>query len=144
MQQPEERSEPMSDFIADEKVDPIFQQQVKRLYRLTVYGRWIFVGLLWVSVGSLSFWGLRSDITLLRQHFTWVGLRYAWMYNLWPRLGIAICVGITAAVLVWQSRNLLLGMPQEEQRRLEQQVFRIRHQGPSHPLWKWVCQLKND
>lgn len=119
--------------------DPSFHQEVQRLHHLTVYGRWLFVALLWVSVAPLSLWGLRSEIALWRQYFTWVAVRYGLYYNLLPTLGLAFCIGMTVAVLVWQSRNILTGLPRQEQRRLEQQVRRIRQQGPSHPLWKWVC-----
>lgn len=120
--------------------EPSFYQEVQRLHQLTVYGRWLFVALLWISVGSLSLWGLRSEIALWRQYFTWVAVRYGLYYNPLPTFGLAFCIGMTVAVLVWQSRNILLGLPRPEQRRLEQQVYRIRQQGPSHPLWKWVCQ----
>ena len=122
------------------KLDPTFQQQVARLHQLTVYSRWLVVVLLWLSVGSFSLWGLRAEITLWRQYFTWVAVRYGLYYNPLPTLGLGICVGMTAAVLVWQSRNIILGLPNQEQQRLEQQVYRIRQQGASHPLWKWVCQ----
>ena len=131
--------------IAASQLDPKFQQEVQRLYNLTVWGRWLFVGLLWLIVGSVSLWGLRSEISLLQQHFTWVAVKYGLVYNRLPALGLALCIGMTASVLVWQSRNILIGMPQEEQRRLEKQVNRIRQQGASHPLWKWICQpqIKN-
>ena len=122
------------------KLDPTFQQQVQKLHQLTVYGRWLFVCLLWVTVAPLSLWGLRSEITLWRQYFTWVAVRYGLYYNPVPTVGLAFCIGTTVAVLVWQSRNILLGLPHQEQRRLEQQVSRIRQQGASHPLWKWICQ----
>ena len=121
-------------------LDQTFKQQVQRLHRLTVYGRWLFVILLWVSIGFLSLWGLRLEIVLWRQYFTWVAVRYGLYYNPLPTFGLAFCIGMTVAVLVWQSRNILLGLSRPEQRRLEQQVCRIRQQGPSHPLWKWVCQ----
>ncbi len=120
-------------------LDPTFHEQVQRLHRLTVYGRWLVVGLLWVSIGSLSLWGLRSEIALWQQYFTWVAVRYGLYYNPLPTFGLTFCIGMTAAVLVWQSRNILVGLPNQEQRRLEQQVSRIRQQGSSHPLWKWVC-----
>lgn len=120
--------------------DPSFKQQMHRLLRLKVYARWLFVSLLWVTIAPLSLWGLRSEIALWRQYFTWVAVRYGLYYNLLPTLGLAFCIGMTAAVLVWQSRNILVGLPSQEQRRLEQQVCRIRQQGRSHPLWKWVCQ----
>jgi len=47
---------------------------------------------------------------------------------------------VTTSVLVWQSRNILWGLPLAEQEKLKKQVYRIRQQGSSHPLWKWVCQ----
>ena len=121
-------------------LDPIFKQQLQRLHRLTVYGRWLFVILLWVSIGFLSLRGLRLEIVLWRQYFTWVAVRYGLYYNPVSTVGLAFCIGMTVSVLVWQSRNILMGLPRPEIRRLEQQVCRIRQQGPSHPLWKWVCQ----
>lgn len=120
--------------------DSTFKQQVQKLHNLTVYARWLVVSFLWLSVGSLSLWGLRAEIDLWLQYFTWVAVRYGLYYNPLPTFGLAVCVGMTISVLVWQSRNILLGLPHEEQRRLEQQVCRIRQQGASHPLWKWVCQ----
>ena len=48
-------------------LDPIFKQQLQRLHRLTVYGRWLFVILLWVRIGFLSLWGMRLEIVLWRQ-----------------------------------------------------------------------------
>lgn len=120
--------------------DPIFQAQVQRLHQLTVYGRWLVVGLLWLSVGALSLWSLRSEIALLQEYFTWVAVRYALIYNRLAAIGLGLCIGMTTAVLFWQSRNILLGRSLPEQRRLEQQVRRIRQQGSSHPLWKWVCR----
>jgi len=137
MEQPEEL---LKSGAASANLDPIFKQQVQKLHRLTVYGRWLVVGLLWISIGSLSIWGLRSEIALLQQYFTWAAVRYGLYYNPLSTLGLALCIGMTASVLVWQSRNILLGLPQKEQQRLEQQVYRIRQQGASHPLWKWICQ----
>ena len=122
------------------QAEPGFYQEVQKLHQLTVYGRWLFVCLLWVSIGSLSLWSLRLDIALLWQYFTWATVRYGLYYNPLPTFGLAFCIGMTVSVLVWQSRNILIGLPSPEQRRLEQQVCRIRQQGPSQPLWKWVCQ----
>ena len=121
-------------------LDPSFKLQVERLYRLTLYGRWLVVGILWISVGSLSLWGLRYPISLLQEHFTWAAVRYGLYFNRLPAIGLSLCIGMTAAVLVWQSRNIMFGLPKQEQQRLEQQVHQIRKQGASHPLWKWVCK----
>lgn len=121
--------------------DPIFKAQVKRLHQLMIYGRWMLVLLLWITLAPLSLWGWRYEIALFRSYFTWAALRYSIIYNPLPAIGLAFCIGITLGVIVWQSRNSFLGIPHQEQKRLEQQVRRICHQGASHPLWKWVCKL---
>ncbi len=138
MNQPEGQSFELAK--ADVNLDPTFKQQVQRLHHLHVYGRWLLVGVLWLMIAPLSLWGLRAEIALWLQYFTWIAVRYGLEFNPLPTLGLAFCIGMTVAVLVWQSRNILLGLPQREQQRLEQQVYRIRQQGPSHPLWNWVCQ----
>ena len=134
MEQPQEQ--PLSSV----ELDPIFKQQVQKLYNLILYGRWLVVAFLWLSVGALSLWGLRSEIALWLQYFTWVAVRFALYYNPLPTIGLTVCLVMTISVIVWQSRNILLGLPPEEQRRLEQQVQKIRQQGATHPLWKWICQ----
>jgi hypothetical protein len=123
-----------------DNTDPHFAKQVQKLHQLTVYGRWLVVGLLWLTVAPLALWNLREEITLWRQYFTWMAVRYGLYYHPLSTLGLAFCIGMTVSVLIWQSRNILLGLPQYELQRLEKQVFRIREQGPSHPLWKWICQ----
>ena len=120
-------------------IDTNFTQQVQKLHQLTVYGRWFFVGCLWLTIAPLSLWNLRGELALLQQYFTWVAVRYGLFYNPLSTLGLAICIGTTVSTLVWQSRNILLGLPQQEQKRLEKQVFKIRQQGHTHPLWKWIC-----
>lgn len=134
MQQPEDHSLPSF------KIDSTFKQQVQKLHQLTVYGRWLVVGFLWLSIGTLSLWSLRSEIAIWLQYFTWVAVRYSLLYNPLPSFGLAFCIVMTISVIVWQSRNILLGLPPHEQRRLELQVQKIRQQGESHPLWKWICQ----
>ena len=139
MDRPEAKTPPTTE-TEPAYLDPNFNVQVQRLHRLMVYGRWLVVGILWISVAPLSLWGLRYPISLLQDHFTWAAVRYGLYFNPLPAIGLSSCIGMTAAVLLWQSRNILLGLPPQEQRRLEQQVLRIRHQGSSHPLWKWICQ----
>lgn len=117
-----------------------FQQEIERLHQLTVYGRWLVVGLLWLTVGSLSLWGLRYPISLILDHFTWAAVRYGLAFHRLSAIGLAVCVGSTLGVLIWQSRNILVGLSDREKKRLEQQLYRIRQQGPTHPLWKFICQ----
>lgn len=119
--------------------DPLFKTQVQRLHRLTVYSRWLFVGLLWLVLAPISLWNLRGELVLLQDYFTWTAVRYAIIYNRLPALGLIFCVGVTVSVLIWQSRNILWGPPEDYLNYLERQVLRIRRQGKSHPLWRWVC-----
>ena len=121
-------------------LDPIFAQQIQKLHRLTVYGRWLFAGCLWLIIAPLCLWNLRTEISLLAQYFTWIGLRYTLMFHPFSTLGLSVCIAMTTSILVWQSRNILWGLPLQEQENLKKLVYRIRQQGSSHPLWKWVCQ----
>jgi hypothetical protein len=121
----------------------VFIQQVDKLLMLQTYARWLFVSLLWITIAPASLWGLRNEIVLWQQYFTWVAVRFGLIYNPLSAFGLAFCIGMTASVLVWQSRNILFGLPKVEQERLEKQVWRIRQQGTSHPLWKWVQPSKH-
>ncbi|MEA5577082.1 hypothetical protein [Anabaena sp. UHCC 0451] len=121
-----------------DKSDAAFIEQVQRLHQLTVLGRWIFAGCLWLTIAPLCLWNLRTEFVLWKQYFTWAAVRYGLVFHPLSTLGLAFCIGMTVSVLVWQSRNILLGLPQPEKQRLEKQVCRIRQQGPTHPLWKFV------
>lgn len=114
-------------------------EDMQRLHSLFVFGRWCVVVGLWLLVGLISLWSLRHEFTMVRQHFTWAAVRYGLASNMIPTLGLAICVGPTVGLLVWQSRNILIGLPKQEVTRLAQKVTNIRAQGKSHPLWQYVC-----
>jgi hypothetical protein len=117
---------------------PRFQQDLENLYRLTVYSRWVVVVLLWAILGSLSIWRLWPEIYLWSEYFTWTAVRYGLAFHPLAALGLTICVATTVGVLVWQSRTILFGLSDDQTQRLEKQLLKIRQQGPSHPLWKWV------
>jgi hypothetical protein len=121
-----------------EDFDPVFRQALKRLHRLTVISRWLVVLGLWATIGTASLWNLRASIQLLRDYFTWSAVRYGLLFHPWAAMGLGVCVGMTLSVLIWQSRNILFGLPQPEQQRLQQMLLQIRQQGKSHPLWKWL------
>ncbi|MGG6294280.1 hypothetical protein ACQ4M4_07655 [Leptolyngbya sp. AN02str] len=121
-------------------LDPELRQQMERLHRLTVYGRWAVVVALWVLLAPFSVWSLRSEIALWLDYFTWTAVRYSLAFNPVPAVALALCIGMTVSVLVWQSRNILFGLPEGDRRRLQDRVLKIRQQGPSHPLWARVCQ----
>lgn len=135
-----QQEEPPIDDSIIENSDATFIHQVQRLHQLTVYGRWLFAGGSWLLIAPACLWDLRAEMALWQQYFTWVAVRYGLFFHPLATLGLSFCIAITVSVLVWQSRNILLGLPQQEKQRLEAQVCRIRQQGPTHPLWKWVCQ----
>ncbi|NJR52320.1 MAG: hypothetical protein HC780_24850 [Leptolyngbyaceae cyanobacterium CSU_1_3] len=120
------------------ELDPSFQAAVERLHKLTVWARWLVAGGLWVTIGLLSLWDLRSTFTLLRQYFTWAALRHGLAYHFLAAIGLGLCIGVTVATLVWQSRNILFGLPLPERNQLAQQVLKVHQQGKSHPLWRWI------
>ncbi|HEY9623316.1 MAG TPA: hypothetical protein V6C78_23370 [Crinalium sp.] len=120
--------------------DPAFKRQIQRLHNLTVYGRWAVVALLWLCLAPLSIWGLRSEIPIWRDYFTWTALRFGLAYHPFSAFGLSLCIGATVAVLLWQSHNILFGPSHRQMKRLENQLLRIRQQGQTHPLWKWVCR----
>ncbi|MCU0536694.1 MAG: hypothetical protein MUD14_22630 [Hydrococcus sp. Prado102] len=121
-------------------LDPNLKRQVQRLYQLYVCARWLFVVGSWLTLGSLGIWGLREEIAFWREHFTWVAVRYAIAYNRIPSLCLAFCIGVTTAVLIWQTQTMFWGLSAEEKQRLERQAKRIHAIGPRHPLWKWINQ----
>jgi hypothetical protein len=124
----------------DIELDPIFKNQIDNLYRFNVYSRWIVIALLWAIFGSYSLWELRYPISLIQEDFTWAAVKYGLIGNPIPAFGLCLCVGVMTGTLVWQSRNMIWGIPQQEQQRLTKQVCQIRQQGSSHPLWKWVVK----
>ena len=113
-------------------------RDIERLHQLTVVARWLFVLLLWSSIGVWSLWSLREDIALWLDYFTWVAVFYSFTYNRLAAIGLGVCVGMTLGVMVWQSRNILRGLPAEERSRLERLAREIRDRGPKHPLWRFL------
>lgn len=135
---PSELSSSASD--PEVELDPIFKNQIDRLYALNIYGRWIIIGLLWLTIGVYSLWELRYPISLMREDFTWAAVKYGLIAEPLPAFGLCLCVGIMTGTLVWQSRNIIWGISTHEHQRLIRQVGNIRKQGNSHPLWKWVVK----
>jgi hypothetical protein len=132
MKQPDE---PIAASVEVDRPDLTLQREMERLYDFTVYVRWLAIAVLWLSVGSLSLWGLRYPFSLIREYFTWAAVRYGLAFHAMPAIGLGLCIGCTMAVLIRLIRNRLLGLPRREKQRLERQVYRIRQKGTSHPLW---------
>lgn len=115
-----------------------FKQQVTKLHQLTVCGRWLFVLVSWLTLGSYALWQLKSEIALWFDYFTWAAVYYGFHFNFIPTLCLVFCVANTVSVLVWQSRNIIWGLPASERRQLERQVTKIQAIGKKHPLWRWI------
>lgn len=122
-----------------ESHDPQFLEQIERLHYLFVLGRWAIVILLWLVIGMVSTWSLRHEFAMISERFTWAALRYGLAFNIWSTLGLSMCIGPTVALLVWQTRNMLFGLPKIELARVEKYVLKVREQGKSHPLWSYIC-----
>ena len=122
------------------ELEPNLNKQIKKLYQLTIYLRWLIVLLCWLTLGIFGLWGLRNEIQLWFDYFTWSAVRYAIHFNPVPSLCLAFCVGMTISALVWQSRNIIWGLPPQEKYRLEQRVKRILSIGSSHPLWRFIAK----
>lgn len=122
-------------------LDPHYQRQLERLRVILIRRWWLINLMLWLTVGSLSLWSLRGEWVHIRQYFTWTAVRYALAYNRLAAIGLGLCAGLTVALLLSESRYLLFGLTQAEQRHLRQLRRRILQQGISHPLWH---QLHDD
>ena len=113
----------------------ITEPELRALYRHQLHAWWRLVGILWLTAGPLTLWQLRGEIELLLDYFTWTAVSYGLRYNLLGSLGVLVCVGLPATLLLRSLRHHLLGLAPSERHRLEQQLFHIRRQGASHPLW---------
>lgn len=117
---------------------PEVNAALNRLRQVVMRQWWTAAGLLWLTIGAASLWMLRPEIQQLRQFFTWTALRYGLAYNPIPSVGLGLCIGLTVALLVSESRYLLWGIPTGERRRLMRQLAQIQQAGPRHRLWQQV------
>ena len=113
-------------------------KKVAQYYQLTIYIRWIIVSFLWLTLGVYGVWGLRHEIKLWIDYFTWSAVHYGLAFNIVPAICLGICVGMTLSVLLWQSSHILWGFSDKEKYYLETKVNKILDRGSSHPLWKWI------
>ncbi len=117
--------------IATERaIEALRQHSLTTWWRLTV--------LVWLTIGPLTLWQLRSEISLLLDYFTWTSVYYGLKYNFWGAVGFFVCVGLAITLLIREIRHLTLGISPIERKRLENQLSQIRRQGSSHPLWSLV------
>jgi hypothetical protein len=122
--------------------DQMLERQVQRLIEVQTYLRWMLDIFLWLTVGTASIWALRAEIELWIASFTWASVRISLAYNRLPMLGLGLCIAMTLSTLIWQSSIILWGVSTRERRSLINQVKSIKAKGPSHLLWRWVCEEK--
>lgn len=114
---------------------PPSDSALERLRSLVLRRWWWRTLILWITVGSLSLWALRHEFATLGQHFTWTALRYGLAYNRLAAIGLGLCVGLTVALLVGESRHILFGLSEAERQRLHKLQQQIDHRGKQHSLW---------
>ena len=99
---------------------------------------------LWLSVGLLSAWWLRSELQELSEYFTWAAVRATIHFERLPSVGLISCFALTFGLLLSESRQILFGLSAEERSRLLTKLNKINQQGSSHPQWKVVAPAKKD
>ncbi|NJM97762.1 MAG: hypothetical protein HC800_11925 [Phormidesmis sp. RL_2_1] len=117
-------------------------REIEALRQATLRSWWWVCLALWLTVGAVSLWWLRSDLQELREYFTWAAVRYMLAYGRLAAVGLGLCVGLTLALLVGESRHILFGLSVSERDRLTAQLNKIHAQGPSHPQWKVIQPTK--
>ncbi len=87
--------------------------------RRTWMRRWWLLNLsLWLTIGVASLWSLRETWRQLANYFTWAALRYGLAFNRLAALGLGLCLGLTVALLIKETRFLLFGLTHKERREL--------------------------
>ncbi len=97
---------------------------------------------LWLTIGLGCLWWVRRDLIEISEYFTWAAVQSIFLYNRLAGMGIALCIGVTFALLVSESRQILWGMSVDERSRLSAQLDRIHEQGSSHPQWNVIRQAR--
>ncbi len=75
---------------------------------------WLFNLVCWLTVAPLSAWGLRRTWAQLATYFTWAALRYGLIFNRLAAAGLGLCLGLTVALLVAETRHFFFGLTRRE------------------------------
>lgn len=116
--------------------------EIEALRQHMMRGWWWFCLALWLTIGTLSLWSLRSGLQELRAYFTWTALRYMLAYSRLAAAGLGLCCGLTLALLYAESRHILIGLSQREKRQLINRLAQIHQQGSSHPQWNLIAAVQ--
>lgn len=91
------------------------RRSLKKFYRRQIYLKWLIVAGCWSILLPIIIWGLRTEIELLKDYFTWTALRYSLAFNLPYTLLLVICLWLALRTLFWQIKNALFGLsPQDK------------------------------
>ena len=119
----------------------VSDQEIKKLYQLNLYGRWIMVLLSCLLILPWAIWQFRETISLCQDYCTWAAIRLGIELNFLAALGITFCIALTTSVLIWQSMHIIRGdLSQKQKYYLAQKVRKIRKQGQKHWLYHLICQ----
>ncbi|MGA1262603.1 MAG: hypothetical protein ACO331_01660 [Prochlorothrix sp.] len=118
--------------------DPAVCRAAFRLHQLQVRLRWFGHGVLWLVLLPPSLWALSPEFELWREALTWAAVRYGLLGHPWAAAALFFLIATTLETLLWQGRNILLGMPRREVLRLAEQVQTIQEKGSGHWLWPWL------
>lgn len=122
-----------------EVTEEVTEVEIEKLHRLTVYGRWVVVIILWLTIIPPSLWQLRETIALCLEYCTWSAIRIGLQYHPWATVGISFCVGMLTATLVWQSMNILRGgLSPRQKLYLKKQILKIRRRGGKYWLYRYL------
>lgn len=95
------------------------------IIRQTWMGRWWFIVLgLWLTVGVASLWSLRRTFYQITQYFTWTAIRYGLAFNRLAAIGLGVCIGLTVALLVKETRFQFFGLTPKERQDLRKALER--------------------
>jgi len=87
---------------------------------------WLTVLVLWASVGVASIWSLRRTWEQLADYFTWAALRYGLAFNRLAAIGLGLCLGLTVALLVKETRFFFFGLSATERKSLQEALQKRR------------------
>lgn len=118
-------------------------QKIQRLVAIQIRLRWYFVIFLWLTIGILSLWQLRTDIKMWLEFFTWAAVRVTIRHEQEAFLGLGICIAFTLSTLIRQSWHILFGLSKQERDNLAQTIAKIESRGPKHWLWRSLFQSKD-
>lgn len=117
--------------------------ELQRLRLLAIYWRWSGVAVCWLLLAPLGIWGLRDEIRLWQDYFTWTAVRYGLAYNWLSALCLMFCLGTTISTAVLQWDYWWGAISPREKTRLERRLKAIAELDPRHPLRRWISRNRS-